>query len=146
MDNVLANTVDPEEGDPVVVFVGEASNGGVFAINADGTASFDTNGEFEALAAGETAITSVDYTVEDANGLQVTSTYTVTVTGVNDLSDEGEVASVLEDSGVTILDNVLDNTFDPEDGVPEVVFDTGSSNGGIFTIDTDGSTGVRHEW
>ena len=80
--NVLANTSDPEAGDPTVVAVSAASNGGIFTINPDGTATFDTNGDFEALATGETTTTSVTYTVEDAAGDQVTSTVTVTVEGV----------------------------------------------------------------
>ncbi|MEM7211730.1 MAG: SdrD B-like domain-containing protein, partial [Pseudomonadota bacterium] len=79
--NVLDNTTDPEAGTPTVVSVGTASNGGIFTINPDGSATFDTNGEFDALNVGETTTTSVSYTVEDAAGDQVTSTVTVTVEG-----------------------------------------------------------------
>ena len=106
---------------------------------ADGTASFDTNGDFEALAAGETAISTVEYTIEDAAGDQVTSTYSVTIEGVNDLSDEGETATVSEDSGVTALDNVLDNAVDPEAGDPVVVSVGTATNGGVFSIAADGT-------
>ena len=139
LDNVLDNAVDPEAGDPVVVSVGPSTGGGVFSIDADGTASFDTNGDFEALAAGETAISTVEYTIEDAAGDQVTSTYSVTIEGVNDLSDEGESATVSEDSGVTALDNVLDNAVDPEAGDPTVVSVGPSTGGGVFSIDPDGT-------
>ena len=160
--NVLANTYDPEVGDPTVVGVDAPTvvnlaalstasdestattgiagvNGGIFHINGDGTASFDTNGEFEYLAEGETAITSVDYTVEDTAGDQVTSTYTVTVVGVNNLSDEGETATVGEGSGLTALDNVLANSVDPEAGDPTVVSVGEAEGGGVFTIHGDGT-------
>ena len=139
LDNVLDNAVDPEAGDPVVVAVGPTAGGGIFTINADGSATFDTNDEFEALGAGETMISTVDYTIEDAAGDQVTSTYSVTIEGANDLSDEGETATVSEDSVVTALDNVLANAIDPEAGDPTVVSVGEATGGGIFTINADGS-------
>jgi VCBS repeat-containing protein len=159
LDNVLANTVDPEAGDPVVsavagdsAAVGMAiagSNGGVFSINADGTASFDTNGEFEALAEGESTTSSITYDVTDAAGDTVTSTYTVTINGENDLADAGEALTVDEDAGAVALDNVLANTVDPEVGDPVVSAVAGDdmsvgqqvagSNGGVFTINADGT-------
>ena len=60
------------------------SNGGLFTINADGSTSFDPNGDFEDLAVGETRDTTVQYTVSDGNGGTDTATLTITVTGVND--------------------------------------------------------------
>ena len=94
LDNVLANTVDPEAGDPMVARVDGSmmniggqiagSAGGLFTINMDGTASFDTNGQFGDLNVGENRLTSVTYEVVDAAGDMVTSTYTVSVKGIGD--------------------------------------------------------------
>jgi VCBS repeat-containing protein len=50
----------------------------------DPTFSFDPNGNFESLAAGQTTTTSFDYTVTDAAGAASTNTATITITGAND--------------------------------------------------------------
>ena len=159
LTNVLANTVDPETGDPTVISVAgdpgnlgaslAGSNGGLFVINADGTASFDTNGAFEALGNGETAVTSIEYAVTDAAGDVDVSTYTVIVEGENVLADGDEETRVDEDAGLVALTNVLANTVDPETGDPTVISvagDTGNlgaslagSNGGLFVINADGT-------
>ncbi|MES1927174.1 Ig-like domain-containing protein [Salinisphaera sp. T31B1] len=60
------------------------SNGGVFIVNADGSYSFSGNGDFDRLAEGQTATTSVTYQVSDGQGGTDTATLTVTVTGTND--------------------------------------------------------------
>ena len=60
------------------------STGGTFTINGDGSYSFNTGSDFDFLAAGETASTTVDYTVSDGEGGTDTATVTVTVTGTND--------------------------------------------------------------
>ena len=59
------------------------SNGGQFTIGANGAYSFAAGSAFEYLSAGQTATTSVTYTVTDAGGSS-TSTVTATVTGQND--------------------------------------------------------------
>ena len=93
---VLGNDVDVDANDMLVVTevangattvaAGAqiaGSDGGLFTINADGTYAFDPNEDFEDLAQGVPATTSVTYTVSD--GLTTaTETLTVTVTGVND--------------------------------------------------------------
>ena len=60
------------------------SNGGLFTVDANGDISFDPNGEFEGLDAGETATTTLSYTVSDGEGGTDVATVTVTVTGAND--------------------------------------------------------------
>ena len=94
--DALENTTDPEAGDPSVTQVTNGvdtvsagtqiagDNGGLFTIASDGTVTFDTNGDFEALNNGDQAVTKVTYTVEDAAGDTVTSTHTVTVNGEDD--------------------------------------------------------------
>ncbi len=59
------------------------SNGGLFTVAANGTASFDPNGEFDDLAVGETRITEIVYQIDDGNGGTDTAVVTYTVTGVN---------------------------------------------------------------
>lgn len=59
------------------------SHGGAFVIASNGDYSFDPGTAFDYLATGETATSSVSYTVTDDGG-SATSTVTVTVTGSND--------------------------------------------------------------
>ncbi|MEM7213503.1 MAG: Ig-like domain-containing protein, partial [Pseudomonadota bacterium] len=162
IDNLLANTDDPEAGDPVVVSADgqpvvagtpvqvAGSTGGVFTIEADGTASFDPDGDYESLAPGESDTSTVTYVVEDADGAQNTSTVTVTINGVNDLEDGDETATTDEDTP-TPIDNLLLNSDDPEAGTPVVTSAGGDpvipgtplqvagSTGGVFTIASDGT-------
>ena len=148
IDNLLANTVDPEAGDPVVIDAGgtpvgagetvtvPGTGGGIFTIASDGTASFDPNGEFETLAPGESVDVTLTYSVEDANGAQVSSTITITVTGVNDAPDAVDDTAVTdEDTPVTIP--VLDNDSDPEDDPLTVV--AADSPDGSVVINADGT-------
>ncbi len=59
------------------------SNGGSFRIFSSGNFSFDPGTDFDKLAQGELATTTVTYTVSDGN-LTSTATVTVSVTGRND--------------------------------------------------------------
>ncbi|ANN76131.1 cadherin-like domain-containing protein [Bordetella flabilis] len=60
------------------------SDGGLFTLNADGSYSFDPNGDFAGLAQGQTATTQVTYTIVDGHGHTASTTVTVTVVGTND--------------------------------------------------------------
>ncbi|WP_312996493.1 retention module-containing protein, partial [Achromobacter animicus] len=91
---VLANDTDPD-GDTLTVSqvngqagnVGAAitgSNGGTFTLNADGSYSFNPGSTFNNLGAGQTASSSITYTVSDGEGGTSTATLTVTITGTND--------------------------------------------------------------
>lgn len=61
------------------------SAGGQFTVNADGSYTFDPNGEFENLQEGATRTTTISYTVQDGALSQTdTATLTVTVIGAND--------------------------------------------------------------
>ncbi|WP_233349903.1 Ig-like domain-containing protein [Litorimonas cladophorae] len=78
-------TVSEVAGDPANVGAPVAgSNGGQFTINADGSLTFDQNGEFEALEVGETAISTITYTISDGEGGTDTATVSVTIEGAND--------------------------------------------------------------
>lgn len=59
------------------------TSGGSFTVAANGDYGFDPGTDFDYLAAGETATTSVTYTVTDDGG-SATASLTVTVTGTND--------------------------------------------------------------
>ncbi len=81
--NVLASASDPD-GDPVTLTgVNTSGTVGTVSINPDSTVHYDPNGQFNDLAAGQTATDTFGYTVSD--GFHTASgTVTVTITGVND--------------------------------------------------------------
>ncbi len=93
--NVLANDNDVD-GDGITVDgvaglgvnVGNSvagTGGGEFTIQANGSYSFDPNGDFDYLAAGQTATTSVTYSITDSENGSASATLTMTVTGTNDM-------------------------------------------------------------
>uniref|UniRef100_UPI0030C6A83F Ig-like domain-containing protein n=1 Tax=Aurantiacibacter hainanensis TaxID=3076114 RepID=UPI0030C6A83F len=81
--------------------------------NADGTYSYDSNGAFEYLAAGETATDTFQYGVTDSSGATSFATATVTVTGQNDdpVAEDDEIANdglagvKLTGASVLVFDN-----------------------------------------
>ena len=75
---ITANDSDPDGDTLSVTEVGgiaanlsqavAGSNGGLFTINPDGSYVFAPNDEFEGLDEGETATTTVTYTISDGEG------------------------------------------------------------------------------
>ncbi|WP_371396900.1 Ig-like domain-containing protein [Fretibacter rubidus] len=61
------------------------SNGGLFTVNSNGKATFQTNGEFDDLAVGDTRVTEIVYQIDDGQGGTDTALVSYTVTGVNDV-------------------------------------------------------------
>ena len=128
LTNTLTITkVGSDKSSQVEANVGTAidgSNGGTFTIHADGSWTFDPNGNkdnnFNDLDDGETRTTSVVYTVAEGSAqgsLTGTATLTVTVTGINDppvaVNDAGATD---QDTTLTVADNanLLLNDRDPE--------------------------------
>ena len=167
LDNVLGNDSDTEtaQDDLVVTDVNGSApgtpvagdNGGLITINEDGTASFDPNGDFEALGEGEEATTEVTYTISDGDGGTDTATVTVTVTGVNDAPDAINSSYTVDqdeafgdDDANAITDDTGEGAdSDPEDDTLTVLDVAGveanvgqpvaGDNGGEFVINADGS-------
>ncbi|WP_353400637.1 Ig-like domain-containing protein, partial [Hydrogenophaga sp. 5NK40-0174] len=114
---------DPDGGTLTVLPQTDApgSNGGLFTIGTDGELTFDPNGEFESLAPGETATTTLTYTIDDGQGGTDTATITVTVTGVNDAPTALDNAyTVGEDDTAAPVGNALtDDTGAGVDSDPE---------------------------
>ena len=148
------------DGDPLDVYlinglpggVGNAvagDSGGLFTIDTDGTLDFDPNSDFDYLAPGETATTSVQYTVRDYTGLASTATVTVTVTGTNDgPTPVGTIPNQtgVDGAAVTSLDTSL--FFDDVDASQTLVFSDGGTlppglsidpNSGLITGTLDNS-------
>ncbi|MCD0496875.1 retention module-containing protein, partial [Achromobacter sp. MY14] len=106
--NLLSNDSDPD-GDPLAITSINGrpmipggisvlgSTGGTFVVQPDGSYVFTPGGQYDYLAVGETATSTISYTITDPSGATSTATVVVTVTGTND----GPVSSALSDqSGI----------------------------------------------
>ncbi|MFK7943051.1 MAG: Ig-like domain-containing protein [Paracoccaceae bacterium] len=94
---------------------------------------YETNGAFESLAEGETAIETFTYVIADPSGATDTATVTLTITGENDtpiaISDTAEVSE--DDTAPTTID-LTANDVDPDD----------TDDLAIDSIDTSGTQGT----
>jgi VCBS repeat-containing protein len=82
--NAIANDSDPEGDTLSVQSIDTSGTKGIVANTGDGTFDYDPNGQFEHLAAGETATDSFTYTINDGHGGMDTATVMITITGMDD--------------------------------------------------------------
>jgi len=141
---VMNNDSDPDVGDTLTVISLDTSGtvGAVTAWNADGSFTYDPDGQFEYLLTGNSTTDSFTYAVSDGNGGTDTATVTITINGVNDppvaVSD---FAITDEDTPVTVAaSGVLNNDSDPDVGDTLTVTQLYKSGTvGTVTAWTDGS-------
>ena len=81
-DDLTVSEINGVAGDVGTPIAG--SNGGLITIDANGDITFDANDEFDDLDVGETATTTITYTIDDGEGGTDTATVTITVQGAND--------------------------------------------------------------
>ncbi|MDO6671026.1 VCBS domain-containing protein, partial [Cobetia amphilecti] len=150
-DGVLANDTDIDTGSTKAVSqvagagtgVGAAvamAGGGTVTIAADGSYVFAPGTDFDYLAEGETATTTVAYTVIDDNGAESSNTLTITVTGTNDAPTVVETQAAqdsVDGQAITPFD-VVDLFADADDGAVLTYSATDLPDG--LSIDAD--TGV----
>jgi VCBS repeat-containing protein len=157
-DGVLSNDSDPD-GDTLSVSevngsdanVGASvpgTDGGSFTLNEDGSYTFDPGMDFDYLAVGETATTSVTYTISDGEGGTDEATLTVTINGTNDGPESTAIDSQSDNDADVISLDVSGSFSDPDtsdtltysaEGLPDGLTidpDTGEITG---TIDNSAS-------
>ncbi|PQO25491.1 hypothetical protein C5Y96_24435 [Blastopirellula marina] len=121
---VLMNDSDVDNGDTMTVTAvdGEAASvgtpialagGGMLTLNADGSMTFDPNGEFEGLT--EPATVQFGYTVSDALGLSADATVTITVSAPSGVENEN-AAPVNSVPGDQATDSATPIVFDEANG------------------------------
>ncbi|MEL4403019.1 Ig-like domain-containing protein, partial [Shewanella algae] len=67
--------------------------------NGDGTFSYDPNGAFVGLKAGETAQDRFQYSVIDGAGARATATVTITIRGENDAPVAQDLVADVQEHG-----------------------------------------------
>ncbi|MEL7463963.1 MAG: Ig-like domain-containing protein [Pseudomonadota bacterium] len=138
MLNVLDNDGDPN-GDAITVVSFEGAAAGTTAtvttqggrsvdikINANGSVSFDADGQFADLPSGQVDEFTVDYVIEDIHGDTAASTLTIKVEGEGD-SGFGESINIV------FLVDASANMFDTTPGVNTGVFLTDDTEKTIET-------------
>ena len=114
------------------------SSGAVLQVEADGSFSYDPNGQFESLSAGQQQ-DSFEYTISDGTGAD-TATVTVTVTGVNDAPEVVTNTGLrLGDADTVFVDDTVLSGADVDHGDPtDLVYDiVDSGRCGIFLDASD---------
>jgi len=152
--DVLANDADPDPGQTATLTISAVNTTGTMgAVVNNGTdVSYDPNGQFESLGAGDQANDSFSYTAQDSDGLTCMATVTVTITGVDDPAVTAndfyrtvgntllEVDDAQDDPqpSVFVTGSVLDNDNDPDSALSV----TGTSNvtaGAVVSMAADGT-------
>lgn len=115
---VSASFVDVDTSDTHTFGINTTGTLGSVVNNGDGSFTYDPDGAFEALAAGETATDTFTYTITDNNGASSTATVQITINGandapiaVNDIASAGE--NTVSDIDVLANDTDVDNLDDP---------------------------------
>jgi VCBS repeat-containing protein len=129
---VLNNDSDPDVGDNLTVTALDTSGtvGAVNAWDADGSFTYNPNGQFEYLQAGDSATDSFTYTVSDGNGGTDTATVTITINGVNDPPVAVNDSAITDEDTPVIID-VLSNDFDVDGDILTVDSVTQGTNGSV---------------
>ena len=146
--SVLGNDTDVDASDTLTVTsVDDTGTSGSVSL-VGGVITYDPNGQFESLNAGETDTDTFTYTVSDGNGGSDTATVTMTIDGADDNGDPvagDDAVNVGEDDGSAPV-GVLGNDTDPNVGdtlTVTSVDDTGTTGvvslvGGVVSYDPNG--------
>jgi VCBS repeat-containing protein len=105
---------DPDTNDTFSFSKDDTSTLGKVTNNNDGTFTYDPNGKFEKLGAGETATDTFLYTVTDNHGASSTATATVTIHGENDAPVAIPDTASVQIGGPPSTGNVRSNDSDPD--------------------------------
>jgi VCBS repeat-containing protein/predicted outer membrane repeat protein len=126
------------------------STRGTVTVGANGSVTYNPNGQFESLAAGATTTDSFRYTVSDGNGNTDTARVTVTITGVNDAPVLTAVSRSLgtivanQTSAATTVNSLLGTSVtDVDTGALRGVAVTGATGAGIWQYSANGTTWVN---
>ncbi|MBP6783526.1 MAG: tandem-95 repeat protein, partial [Verrucomicrobiales bacterium] len=111
--NVLGNDSDPNPNDALIISGVDQPDKGSVTVNSSSQIVFDPGDDFDYLGAGESAIVTFNYSIFDGNGGTDTATVTLTVNGVDDVTDTTPDTAVT-DENTPITINVLANDSDSD--------------------------------
>jgi VCBS repeat-containing protein len=138
--DVLGNDTDAESQTLTVSAVDTTGTTGLVTNNGT-DATYDPNGMFEYLDAGETATDTFTYTVTDSQGGTDTATVTITVQGANDAPiaiADGPFQTIQDQNLTLTTPGVLANDTDT-DGEALTAGNASDPDHGTVTLNPDGS-------
>ena len=152
---VSADFTDVDASDTHTFSIDTTGTLGSVVNNGDGTFTYDPNGQFETLGAGETATDTFTYTVTDNNGASSTQTVTITIIGADELiigtpEDDTLTGSALADEiqgleGNDVIEGLNgDDLIDAGDG-DDIVFGGNQHDtifGGLGSDTLNGDSGA----
>ncbi|WP_313512703.1 retention module-containing protein, partial [Pseudomonas sp.] len=114
------------------------ASGALLTVNADGSFSYNPNGKFDALTAGQVGKDSFIYTISDGHGGTDTATATITIIGTNDapLIAGDDTGAVVEDAAQPVLTDAGTLTIADADAGQSVFQTTGitASSGALGSL------------
>gem|GEM_PF-2535511 len=114
------------------------ASGALLTVNADGSFSYNPNGKFDALTAGQVGKDSFTYTISDGHGGTDTATATITIIGTNDapVIAGDDAGAVVEDAANPVLTDAGTLTIADADAGQSVFQTTGitASNGALGSL------------
>ncbi|MFT5091581.1 MAG: VCBS repeat-containing protein, partial [Porticoccaceae bacterium] len=125
--SVLTNDTDPNLLDVLsVASLDVIGTTGLVVNNADGTFSYDPNGQFESLASGQQTTDTFSYAVSDDDGGSSSATVTITIDGANDAPTDISLDSLTVSESVAgaVVGNLSTTDIDTGDTHTYVVDDT----------------------
>ena len=140
----VTQVLDPDD-DTSLGNLGEfvsLDSGALVKLNADGTFTYNPNGQFNGLTGTVTATDSFKYQVSDSKGGFSTATVTLTISANQMPIANIDMAATNEETEITSID-VLDNDTDPDgensnlivSGLPSMT----SSGGAALSLNMDGT-------
>ncbi len=115
--DVLANDTDLDDGHVFTLTAAAAPAGKGVASVVGNRLVFTPGAEFDHLAAGDTEVVTLTYTMEDEHGASSSSTVSVTITGTNDAPVvSGPLAGAATEDGPAVTLDGLANASDVDDG------------------------------
>ena len=133
--DVLNNDTDAN-GDPLTIVSVNGSGATGQVILSNGEITYNPNGQFESLAAGETATDSFTYTINDGASGSDSATVTITITGQNDAPDANDdSAGVFANAGDSVIDVLSnDSDVDASDTVTVISVDGSGAAGQVSLV------------
>ncbi|MGE0385607.1 MAG: Ig-like domain-containing protein, partial [Gammaproteobacteria bacterium] len=147
---LLAGDTDPDAGDVLrVSAVDTTGTTGVVTLAnagaANATVKYSPAGNFEALAAGENATDTFQYTVSDGNGGTSSATVTVTITGANDapvLTPAAPTAGSTDENtataGIAVTSFLGASVADVDNGAVQGIAIRAAAGNGTWEFSPDG--------
>jgi VCBS repeat-containing protein len=137
---VLANDTDADHLDVLAVTGADtlSSRGATVVVGTDGSITYDAGSLFQYLAAGESAMDSFSYQIEDLGGAAATATVRVAVAGVNDEPVAGDDSLAPAGGGGQAQEQLI--TFEGASNAADV---DGYAFAGFYT---DSMFGINNSW